>query len=68
MKGFFGCDPNTFKHVSATDNTVLNKALLVEPLEDKQSVPFALKVFSSDVEQTMHNNGAMKEAELVKHI
>ena len=68
MKGFFGCDPNAFKRVSAADNTVLNKALLVEPLEDKQSVPFVLKVFSSDVEQTMRNNGDMKEAELVKHI
>ena len=68
MKGFFGCNPNAFKHVSAADNTVMNKALLVEPLEDKQSVPFALKVFNSEVEQAMHNNGNMKEAELVKHL
>ena len=67
-KGFFGCDPNAFKHVSAADNTVLSKALLVEPFEDKQSVSFALKVFSSKVEQTMHNNGDMKEAELVKNV
>ena len=67
-KGFFGCDPNAFKHVSAADNTVLSKALLVEPLEDKQSVSFALKVFSSEVEQTMHNNRDMKEAELVKNV
>ena len=29
---------------------------------------FALKVFSSDVEQTMCNNGDMKEGELVKHV
>ena len=42
--------------------------MLVEPLEDKQSVSFALKVFSSEVEQTMCNNGDMKEAELVKNV
>ena len=68
MKGFFGCDPKAFQHISTADNNVLSKGLLVEPLQDKQSIPFALKVFSSAVEQTMHNNGDIKEAELVKHV
>ena len=67
-KGFFGCDPKAFQRVSAADNNVLSKGLLVEPLQDKQSVSFALKVFSSAVEQTMRINGDMKEAELVKHV
>ena len=67
-KGFFGCDPKAFHRVLAADNTVLSKGLLIEPLQDKQSVAFALKVFSSAVEQTMRNNGDMKEAELVKKV
>ena len=68
QKGFFGCDPKAFLRVSAADNNVLNRALLVEPLPNKQSVAFALKVFSSDVEQAMCNNADMKEAELVKKV
>ena len=68
MKGFFGCNPKAFHRVSASDNNVLSKGLIVQPLKDKQSVSFALKVFSSDVEQTMHNNEDMKEAELVKNV
>ena len=35
QKGFFGCDPKAFLCVSAADNNVLNRALLVEPLPDK---------------------------------
>ena len=68
QKGFFGCDHKAFLRVSAADNNVLNRALLVEPLPDKQSVAFALKIFSSDVEQVMQNNADMKEAELVRNI
>ena len=68
QKGFFGCDPKAFLCVSAADNNVLNRALLVEPLPDKQSVAFALKVFSSDVEQAMRNNADMKDAELMKKV
>ena len=68
MKGFFGCDQKAFHRVSAADNNVLSKGLIVQPLEHKQSMSFALKVFSSDVEQTMGNNGDMKEAELIKHV
>ena len=68
MKGFFGCNQKAFHRVSASDNNVLIKGLIVQPLEDKQSVSFALKVFRSDVEQTMCNNGDMKEAELVKNV
>ena len=67
-KGFFACDPKVFSRVSASDNNILSKALLVEPLQDKHSVSFALKVFSSEVEQVMYNNGDMNEAELVKHV
>ena len=68
QKGFFNCDPKAFIRVSESDNKVLSRALLMEPLLDKQSVSFAQKVFSSEVEQTMCNNGDMKEAELVKNI
>ena len=68
LKDFLGCDPKAFQCVSAADNTVLSKGLLIEPLQDKQFVAFALKVFSSAVEQTMRNNGDMKEAELVKNV
>ena len=67
-KGFFGCDPKAFLRVSEVDNNVLNKAFLVQPIPDKQSVPFAEKVFSAQVEQIMRNNADMKEAELVKNI
>ena len=67
-KVFFGCTPKAFGRVSEADNTVLNKALLVEPIPDKQSVPFMQRVFSSKVEQAMRNNGDLKEAELVKKI
>ena len=67
-KGFFGFDLKAFSHVSASNNNILSKALFVEPLQDKQSVPFALKVFSSEVEQVMQNNGDMNEAELVKNV
>ena len=51
-----------------TDNNVLNKAFLMHPIPDKQSVPFAERVFSAEVEQIMWHNADMKEAELVKHI
>ena len=40
----------------------------MHPIPDKQSVPFAERVFSAEVEQIMRNNVDMKEAELVKHI
>ena len=40
----------------------------MEPIPDKQSVPFVQRVFSSQVEQGLCNNGDLKEAELVKHI
>ena len=67
-KGFFGCDPKAFMRVAEADNCVLNKALLVEPIPDKQSVPFAERIFSSKVEQIMRNNMDLKEADLVKNI
>ena len=68
QKEFFGCDTKAFCKVSESDNSILNKAFLIDPIPDKQSVPFAERVFSSKVEQAMRNNGDMKEAELVKHI
>ena len=39
----------------------------MHPIPDKQSVPFAKRVFSAEVEQMMRNNADMKEAKLVKH-
>ena len=68
QKGIFGCDPKALWKVSESDNSILNKAFLIEPIPDKQSVPFAERIFSSKVEQAMRSNGDMKEAELVKHI
>ena len=51
------------------DNNVLSRGLIVgQPLLDQQSVPFARKVFSKDVEAIMHQNGDVKEANLVELI
>ena len=50
QKGFFGCDHKAFIRVSEADNNVLNKAFLMHPIQDKQSVPFAERVFSAEVE------------------
>ena len=61
-KGFFGCDPKAFWKVSESDNSILNKAFLIEPIPDKQLLPFAERIFSSKVEQVIRNNGNMKEA------
>lgn len=68
QKGFFKCDPKAFKRVSQVNNDILGRALLETPLPDKQSVPFARKVFSREVEQQMKSNGDDKEAELVHNI
>ena len=65
QKGFFGCDHKAFISISEADNNVFNKAFLMEPIPDKQSVPFAERVFSSEVEKIMRNNADMNEAELV---
>ena len=40
----------------------------MQPIPDKQSVPFAKRVFSAEIEQIIRNNADMKEAKLVKHI
>ena len=40
----------------------------MQPILDQQSVPFARKIFSSDVEEIMTQNGDVKEAKLVKLI
>ena len=68
QKGFFVCEHKAFIRVLEADNNVLNKAFLMHPIPDKQSVPFAERVFSAEVEQIMQNNVDMKETELVKHI
>ena len=69
QKGILGCDPKAFLRVSDKDNNVLSRGLIVgDPILDQQSVPFAQKIFSSDVEDIMKNNGDLKEANLVKLI
>ena len=68
QKGILGCDPKAFLRVSETDNNVLKRGLLVEPIADKQSVPFARRIFSKEVQDVMLTNGDIKEAQLVKHI
>ena len=68
QKGFFKCDPQAFKQVSVANNDILGRALLEIPIPDKQSVPFARKVFSRQVENQMMTNGDNKEAELVHKI
>ena len=69
QKGILRCDPNAFLRVADVDNNVLSRGLIVgQPLLDQQSVPFARKVFSSDVEAIMWQNGDVKEANLVKII
>ena len=54
--------------MSIVKNDILERALLEIPIPDKQSVPFAHKVFSCQVENQMITNGDNKEAELVHKI
>ena len=68
QKGILGCDPKAFLRVSEDDNNVLSRGLVVAPILDQQSVPFARRVFSSNVEDVMRKNGDVKEANLVKTI
>ena len=69
QKGILGCDPKAFLRVSDKDNNVLSRGLIVgDPILDQRSVPFARKIFSSDVEDIMKKNGDLKEANLVKLI
>ena len=69
QRGIMGCDPKAFLRVSDVDNNVLSRGLLVgDPILDQQSVPFARRIFSSEVEDIMKRNGDVKEANLVKLI
>ena len=68
QKGILGCNPKAFLRVSEVDNNLLSTGLIVPPLQDQQSVPFARKIFSSAVEEVMRRNGDFKEAELVKNV
>ena len=68
QKHILGCDPKAFLRISEVDNNVLSRALIVPPLQDQQSVPFARRVFSSDVEKIMRSNGDLKEGDLVNHV
>ena len=69
QKGILGCDPKAFLRVSNVDNNVLSRGLLVgDPILDQQSVPFACKIFSVNVETIMKQNGDHKEADMVKMI
>ena len=69
QKGILGCDPKAFLRVSDVDNNVLSRGLLVgDPILDQQSVQFACKIFSANVETIMKQNGDLKEANLVKLI
>ena len=54
--------------MSVANNNILGRTLLEIPIPDKQSVPFAHKVFSHWVENQMITNGDNKEAELVQKI
>ena len=68
QKGILDCDPKAFLRVSETDNDVLSRGLLVQPIADQQSVPFARRIFSKNVEDIMRTNGDVKEANLVQYI
>ena len=68
QKGFFGCSENAFLRVSKCDNNILNRVLLEEPIPDKQSVPFAERIFSKPVEGLIRNNNDNREADMVMHI
>ena len=54
--------------MSVANNNILGRALLEIPIPYKQSVPFACKVFSHEVENQMITNGDNKEAEFVHKI
>ena len=69
QKGILGCDSKAFLRVSDKDNNVLSRGLIAgSPILDQQSVPFAWKIFSSDIEDIIKKNGDLKEANLVKLI
>ena len=68
QKGILNCDPKAFLLVSDSNHTVLNRGLLIEPIADKQSVPFARRVFSKEVQDIMRSNGDLQEAEMVQYV
>ena len=58
-----------FLRVSDVDNNVLSRGLHVgDPILDQQSVPFARRIFSTNVQEIMEKNGDVKEANMVKMI
>ena len=67
QKGFLD-SKNAILRVSKCDNNILNRALLEEPIPDKQSVPFAECIFSKPVEGLMRKNNDIREADMVMHI
>ena len=68
QQGILHCDPKAFLRVSETDNDVLSRGLIVQPIADQQSVPLARRIFSKDVEKIMRKNGDVKEAKLFEFI
>lgn len=68
QKGFFGCSKDAFVKVSKQFPRLLSRAIIEEPIIDKQSVPIACKVFSYDVEVAMRNNGDTREANMVEKV
>ena len=68
-KGILGCDTKAFLRVSDVDNNVLSRGLLIaDPILDQQSVPFACRIFSTNVQEIMEKNSDVKEANMVKMI
>ena len=61
QKGILHCDPEAFLRVSDSNHTVLNRGLLIEPIADKQSVPFARRVFSKEVQDIIYQMVICKE-------
>ena len=69
QKGILGCDTKAFLRVSDMDNNILSRGLLVgDPILDQQSVPFAHRIFSTNVQEIMEKNGDVKEVNMVKMI
>ena len=66
-KGMKGVKPAAFHNVCTTHPSVINRAVMID-LIDKQNVAYALRVFSSQVEKALLENGDTAEAQYTKLI
>ena len=62
--GYEFCSKAAFVRVSITNHKVMPKSILEDRL-NRQSIPFAKRFFSLDVQEELHKNGDNREADFV---